>query len=87
MGSKTKLKYAFKDGREGEIHIELRSDRDRQVTLIVADNGVGFPEGLDFRHTESLGMQLVNTLTNQLDGTVELRSNGGTEFRIAFTTS
>ena len=74
-------------GREGEIRIELRSDRDHQVTLIVADNGVGFPKDLDFRHTESLGMQLINTLTNQLDGTVELRSNGGTEFRITFATS
>jgi len=81
------LKYAFKDGREGEIRIELRSDRDRQVTLIVADNGVGFPKDLDFRYTESLGMQLVNTLTNQLDGTVELHSNGGTEFKITFTLS
>jgi two-component sensor histidine kinase len=91
------LKYAFPplssfppdggDERGGEIRIEIRSDRDHQVTLIVADNGVGFPKGLDFRHTESLGMQLVNTLTNQLDGTVELHSNGGTEFKITFATS
>ena len=81
------LKHAFADGREGEIHIELRSDRDHQVTLIVGDNGVGFPKGLDFRYTESLGMQLVNTLTNQLNGTVELHSNGGTEFKIMFTLS
>ena len=75
------------DERGDEIRIELRSDRDHQVTLIVADNGVGFPKGLDFRHTESLGMQLVNTLTNQLGGTVELHSNGGTEFKITFTLS
>ena len=80
------LKHAFIDGREGEIRIELRSDRDHQLTLIVGDNGVGFPRDLDFRSTESLGMQLVNTLTNQLDGTVELHSNGGTEFKITFTT-
>jgi len=80
------LKYAFIDGREGEIRIELRSDRDHQLTLIVGDNGVGFPKDLDFRHTESLGMQLVNTLTNQLGGTVELHSDGGTEFKITFTT-
>jgi two-component sensor histidine kinase len=72
--------------KEGEIRVELCSDQDhqQQLTLIVGDNGVGFPEGLDFRETESLGMQLVNTLVGQLDGTVELYCNGGTQFKITF---
>ena len=72
------------DIKEGEIRVELCSDQDHQLTLIVGDNGVGFPEGLDFRETESLGMQLVNTLVGQLDGTVELYCNGGTQFKITF---
>ena len=78
------LKHAFPDGRAGEIRIGLYPDGGRQLTLVVADDGVGFPEGLDFQNTESLGMQLVNTLANQLDGTVELHDNGGTEFKITF---
>jgi len=78
------FKYAFPDGRGGEIRIDLHTDNDGRLALIVSDNGVGLPEGLDFRNTGSLGLQLVNTLVNQLDGTVELDRSGGTEFKIIF---
>jgi two-component sensor histidine kinase/CheY-like chemotaxis protein len=53
-------------------------------TMSVYDNGIGFPDNLDFRHTDSLGMQLVISLTSQLRGTVELERNNGTLFRIVF---
>ncbi len=53
-------------------------------TLRVADNGIGFPPGLDFRNTSSLGLQLVNMLTGQLEGTVEMNQHDGTEFVIVF---
>ncbi|MEW6297313.1 MAG: ATP-binding protein, partial [Thermodesulfobacteriota bacterium] len=56
----------------------------RQVTLSVCDNGVGFPAGVDFRDTPSLGLQLVHLLTDQLGGTVELRRGNGTSFVIRF---
>jgi PAS domain S-box-containing protein len=71
--------------REGgcEVRIELRAD-DGQLTLMVSDNGVGFPQGLDFRDTGSLGLQLVNTLVEQIEGTIELDRSDGTAFRIAF---
>ncbi len=36
------------------------------------DNGVGFPDDIDYKNTESLGLQLVNNLVSQIDGTVEL---------------
>jgi two-component sensor histidine kinase len=51
----------------------------------VSDDGVGFPKELDFRETESLGLQLVTTLTEQLGGRIELNNGRGTEFRINFT--
>src|ERR671918_285344 len=47
------LKYAFPDGRPGDIHIGLRAETG-QVTLSLRDTGVGFPADLDCRHTESL---------------------------------
>ena len=50
----------------------------------VADNGVGLPRDLDIRYTTSLGLQLVTTLVNQLDGTLELDDRGGTQFEITF---
>ena len=78
------LKHAFPDGREGEIRTGLRLDHDGQFTLMVSDNGVGLPEGLDFRSTESLGLQLVNTLVEQLEGTIDLDRSGGTTFEITF---
>ncbi len=77
------LRYAFPAGRTGEITIDLRLDNNK-FTLLVRDNGVGLPNGLDFRNTESLGLQLVKTLTDQLDGTIELDKSCGTEFRIIF---
>jgi two-component sensor histidine kinase len=70
--------------RAGEIRIELRSDDEDQFTLIVSDSGVGSLENLDFRGAESLGLQLVNTLVDQLEGTIELDRRGGMAFKISF---
>ena len=79
------LKHAFPAGKKGEICIDLRSDNNNKFTLTVSDNGIGFPRDLDFRKTETLGLQLVITLVEQLGGTIELYRNGGTEFKIKFT--
>jgi PAS domain S-box-containing protein len=59
-------------------------DKNIQYTLVVSDNGLGFPENIDFRNTNSLGLQLVNILVEQLEGTVELESCSGTKFKIWF---
>jgi two-component sensor histidine kinase len=79
------LKYAFPDDRNGRICIRLREDQDRQYVLTVSDNGIGFPKDLDFHNTETLGLQLVVTLTGQLGGTIQ-RHDGkeGTAFAIKF---
>ena len=76
------LKHAFPE-KQGEIYVNLHRD-DGRSTLIVSDNGVGFPENVDFRNTDSLGLQLVCTLTDQLDGAIELNRRDGTEFKITF---
>jgi PAS domain S-box-containing protein len=78
------LKYAFPNGGPGEIQIRLGGENGKYL-LTVSDNGVGLPKGLDFRSVESLGMRLVNTLTNQLDGKVEMENQNGTTFRIWFS--
>jgi two-component sensor histidine kinase len=78
------LKYAFPEGKEGEITIALHC-LENQVDLVVKDNGIGLPEDLDFRNTESLGLQLIRLLAeDQLDGKIELSRTAGTEFRITF---
>ncbi len=53
--------------------------------LVIGDDGTGFPEEIDFRDTDSLGLQLVTNLVNQVDGSIKLdTSRGGTEFKIRF---
>jgi len=85
------LKYAFPkqkawgktDNSKGEIFLSLHSDEGR-VSLIVRDNGVGLPKDFDFRKAESMGLQLVNDLVDQLDGAIELQKECGTSFKITF---
>ena len=78
------LKYAFTEELRGEIRIDFHSDTDNHLTLTVSDNGVGFPQDLDFRKTKSLGLRLVVMLTEQLDGTIKLDRSDGTKFEITF---
>ena len=80
------MKYAFPNGRKGELNISLKSEKDKYI-LTVFDDGVGIPEDIDFRNTDSLGMQLVNTLTNQIDGEIKLDRTHGTEFTLLFEES
>jgi two-component sensor histidine kinase len=77
------LKYAFPDGGKGSIHVKLDHSLDR-YTLLVKDNGIGLPEGFDFRRADSLGLQLVCGLTEQIGGTIEYLRDGGSTFRIEF---
>jgi two-component sensor histidine kinase len=78
------FKHAFPDGLVGEIHMTLRRDPAGACVLIVGDTGVGLPESLDARATESLGWQLVRLLTEQLRGTIALEGHGGTTVTITF---
>jgi two-component sensor histidine kinase len=55
-----------------------------RLTLIVRDDGKGFPKYLDFRNTDSLGLQLVTALVDQINGSIELDTSRGTEFKIIF---
>jgi two-component sensor histidine kinase len=77
------MKHAFVNDHKGKINIDFHKDGDLFI-LIVGDSGVGFPEDLDFRNTASLGLQLVNNLTGQIDGKIELNRKNGTEFKITF---
>jgi PAS domain S-box-containing protein len=77
------LKHAFPDEQAGELTVTLTQEEDH-VCLTVKDDGCGFPEQLDFRHTESLGLQLVCALAEQLEGTIVLERHGGTAFTLTF---
>jgi PAS domain S-box-containing protein len=77
------LKHAFPKGMKGEIIVDFHPIDDH-YEFTVKDNGIGFPEDLDYQNTDSLGLQIVNSLTDQIDGEIELDRNNGTEFKITF---
>jgi PAS domain S-box-containing protein len=77
------FKHAFPDGKSGKILVQLNNKLDR-YTLVVKDTGVGFPDDVDMRNTKTLGLQLVNDLVNQIDGSYEMQSDDGTVFKIVF---
>lgn len=76
------LKHGFKDSK-GNIKIEMAPENEEYI-LKICDDGVGFPEEIDFRNTETLGMQLINSLVKQLDGEIKLVENSGPCFIINF---
>ncbi|MBI3608266.1 MAG: PAS domain S-box protein [Nitrospirae bacterium] len=78
------LKHAFVGGRTGRVRVDLGPCAGNRHSLVVSDNGVGFPATIDFRTTTSLGLQLVCALVEQLAGTIELERNGGTTWKITF---
>ncbi len=77
------LKHAFLNKNKGKISIKFHLNKNSHA-LIVADNGTGFPEDIDFKNTKTLGLQLVNTLVKQLHGNIDISRENGTSFKIVF---
>lgn len=78
------IKHAFPDKKGGKMWLSLYLMDDNQIKLIVADNGSGLPDDFNLDSSNSLGMQLVNSLVNQLDGSIKINRANGTEFNIQF---
>lgn len=77
------LKHAFPAGRSGVVRIELRQVAG-EVRLTIGDDGVGMPDEIDLAKTKTLGMQLVATLVEQLDGEIRIARGGGTAVHVTF---
>jgi len=78
------MKHAFTEGQKGEIAITMTQTGPHHYSMVISDNGRGFPEETDFRNTATLGLQLVNNLVRQLDGEIGLDCTSGTRFTINF---
>ena len=77
------MKHAFPNDRKGKIDIEFKLE-DGIYSMIVSDNGVGFPKDYDLEVSDSLGLRIVNSLTEQIDGQIELERTNGTRYIIKF---
>ncbi len=78
------LKHAFEGRKKGKIRIVLQPEKKGIFKLSVSDDGVGLPQSLDVPKTDSLGLQLVTMLVEQLHGTLTIERNHGTSFEIVF---
>lgn len=79
------LKYAFPDGKPGRIYVGVSEQKGDVLKITVSDNGKGLPEGFDIAKTPTLGLQLVNSLAEQLDAELNLQSSSkGVEFQLSF---
>jgi len=79
--------HAFPNERKGTITLQANLLNDDQVEIIIQDDGVGFPDHLEFESVDTLGLQLVNTLVNQLGGTIVCTSGPGVKYQIIFNPS
>jgi len=85
------LKHAFPDISKSDkapknkniIDIKACHLKNSNIQIIISDNGIGFPKNLDFRNTNTLGLQLVCSLVDQLKGSIKLSSKAGTKFTIS----
>jgi two-component sensor histidine kinase len=79
------FKHAFSSVENPKLQISFRKEKEF-ITLKVGDNGKGFPGHINYKDTNSLGMQLIMALTNQLDGEISMQPNedAGTLFTIRF---
>lgn len=77
------LKHAFPNDMQGTILISFHRVGDK-LKLEVSDDGIGFPKDLDYKNTSSMGLQLVNSLSNQIDAELNVILKKGTCFQITF---
>jgi PAS domain S-box-containing protein len=83
------LKHAFPQGRSGVVRVTLQPTPDGRWCLQVSDDGIGLPGDFAARRTQSLGLQLVDDLAQQMQGNLQVESaigaSGGSSFRVIFS--
>ena len=79
-----KLQPELKGDTQKKISICFQKDLNGWYTITIGDNGCGFPKNIDFKNTESLGLQLVMSLVKQLEGEISKSDNVGTEYFVKF---
>ncbi|WP_415327833.1 histidine kinase dimerization/phosphoacceptor domain -containing protein [Chryseobacterium sp. MMS23-Vi53] len=78
------VKYAFPKDEKGEVSVSFKNIEKDFYQLIISDNGIGLPENFNIDETESLGMNLMRGLADQLDGTFSLENKNGLKIMVTF---
>lgn len=78
------IKHAFVNTDSGVVYIEFLDLGKSKYSFRVSDDGVGVPDDIDTRRSQSLGLQLVWSLVEQLEGSIVFNNKLGTSFTITF---
>lgn len=78
------LNHAFPEGREGEITVQMQQKKTGSTQLIIKDNGIGLPSGMDLFNTKATGLRLVKDFVKQINGTIHSNPSHGIKFTISF---
>jgi PAS domain S-box-containing protein len=78
------LKYAFNEVTNGTISISFKLDAKHNALLFMEDNGKGFPEDFNVEKSETLGLKIVQTLAEQINASIHIKSENGVKIRIEF---
>lgn len=79
------IKYAFPQGHKGKIRLTVKALGGGLIELSISDDGVGLPAGVSLDKTATLGMEIVRSFVEQINGKLEIVSSGGTQFRVTFS--
>ena len=77
------LKHAFNEAHDGKITVNMRKDKNL-ITMEVSDNGIGLPANFEVEKASTLGLKLVTTLVDQLEGNMVIDRSKGTSYKITF---
>ncbi len=78
------MEHAFRGKADARIDVKLHVSKQGTCSLTVSDNGVGLPEGIDFKRDKSFGLFLVSLFVDQLEGEITIHRDNGTMFEINF---
>lgn len=78
------LKYAFKDGRQGELSIVLK-EKAHHLLLKVSDNGTGYPDGLNVKESKSFGMKMIRAFAQKLKAKLDVYNHNGAVVEMQIT--
>ena len=76
------IKYAFNGTKDGKISIALTHISDLQLLLSIADNGRGLPTDFESKIGTSMGMELLQGLTDDLGGSLTIETKNGTQIKV-----
>ncbi|MBN2461859.1 MAG: transporter substrate-binding domain-containing protein [Candidatus Cloacimonetes bacterium] len=79
------VKYAFTGRKEGNINISMQKGNNNIISLVVKDDGLGIPAGVNLKEPETLGLQLIQALSSQLRGNFSITGKNGTAFTLKFS--